>query len=107
VLWAHGVATAQRLQADPGESNWLESRCRRCRSEASRHWRQQNAGHVERYNACRRIGPRERQCVDCGSALSGLRSLPRLPSRAQDRAAEGAANVFYGLTGQAHARPVS
>jgi hypothetical protein len=75
--WCCGCLAWLPLEAfrpSPASRSGVESRCRRCRSDASRQWREQNAGHVERYNAARRIGPRERECVDCGSAFTaGLR----------------------------------
>jgi hypothetical protein len=52
----------------------VESWCRRCHAEANREWRANNREWVEAYNEARRIGPRERDCVDCGSAFTaGLR----------------------------------
>jgi hypothetical protein len=62
------------FRLNPMSRSGVESRCRRCRSDASRQWREQNAEHVERYNASRRVGPRERACVDCGARFTaGLR----------------------------------
>ena len=48
--------------------------CREYRSAAVRRWRERNPEAVEEYNAERRIGPRERECVGCGvSFTAGLR----------------------------------
>jgi hypothetical protein len=52
----------------------VESWCRPCHAEANREWRANNREWVERYNESRRIGPRERDCVDCGATfVAGLR----------------------------------
>jgi hypothetical protein len=75
--WCCGCLAWLPLDAfrpNPGSRSGVQSRCRRCRSEASRQWRQQNAEHVARYNAARRIGARERECVECGTSfIAGLR----------------------------------
>jgi hypothetical protein len=53
-----------------GRHSW----CRDCVREATREWRANNRGYIDDYNKARRIGPRERECVDCGSAFTaGLR----------------------------------
>ena len=44
--------------------------CREYRSAASRRWRERNSAAVEQYNAARRVGPRERDCVDCGATFA-------------------------------------
>jgi hypothetical protein len=48
--------------------------CREYRSAAVRRWRERNREAVMEYNAQRRLGPRRRQCVDCGASfLAGSR----------------------------------
>jgi hypothetical protein len=55
-------------------SDGVESWCRPCHAEQNRQWRERNPEYVAAYNASRRLGPRERECVDCGSAFTaGLR----------------------------------
>ena len=44
--------------------------CREYRSAAVRRWRDRNQDAVEEYNAARRIGPRELECVDCGASFT-------------------------------------
>lgn len=46
------------------------SYCRSCRSEIAKEWRERNPEAVAAYNAARRIGPRERECVDCGASFT-------------------------------------
>jgi hypothetical protein len=54
--------------------NGCEAACRGCHARMNKEWRERNPDVVEAYNRSRRIGPRERDCVDCGSAFTaGLR----------------------------------
>jgi hypothetical protein len=51
---------------NPAYRDGVESWCRACHAGATREWRRKNPEYIERYNASRRIGPRESECVDCG-----------------------------------------
>ena len=44
--------------------------CAEYRAAAVRRWRERNPEAVEEYNAQRRAGPRERECVDCGAGFA-------------------------------------
>ena len=44
--------------------------CSEYRAAAVRRWRERNPEAVEDYNAQRRIGPRDRECVDCGASFT-------------------------------------
>jgi hypothetical protein len=45
----------------------LQSWCRECQCKATRDWRSRNPQYEAAYNAKRRLGARERECVDCGA----------------------------------------
>jgi hypothetical protein len=50
---------------------WREAdRCRSCRAEPGRRWRERNPEAVAAYNESRRIGPREGQCDECGESFT-------------------------------------
>jgi hypothetical protein len=46
-----------------GRSCW----CRECAVAATRRWREENADLVKEMNERRRLGERQRDCVDCGA----------------------------------------
>lgn len=55
---------------NPKLSCGLHSYCRRCRDEYRREWRAAHPEAIARYNAERRLGPRERDCVDCNKSFT-------------------------------------
>jgi hypothetical protein len=64
----------------------LDSWCRACHAEACRRWREQNPEHVGASNGARRLGERERECVDCGSSFVYLSTLAvRCPDCRRER----------------------
>lgn len=44
----------------------VDSWCRPCHAQAVATWRANNPEYVAAYNAARRIGPRELECIGCG-----------------------------------------
>jgi hypothetical protein len=48
----------------------LHSWCRPCCDEYRRQWRSAHPEAIARYNAARRLGERERECVDCGESFA-------------------------------------
>jgi len=49
-----------------GRSSW----CRECAVEATRQWRERNQELVQWMNERRRLGERERECVDCSQTFT-------------------------------------
>lgn len=50
--------------------NRLASWCRECTTEATRDWRKRNPELMAWMNEQRRLGERERECVDCGETFT-------------------------------------
>ena len=49
-----------------GRHSW----CRDCAREATRDWRRRNPDLMQWMNERRRLGERERDCVDCGASFA-------------------------------------
>jgi hypothetical protein len=49
-----------------GRHSW----CRDCAREATRDWGARNPELIAEQNAVRRLGERERECVDCGESFT-------------------------------------
>jgi hypothetical protein len=52
---------------NPRKRSGLQSWCKRCQVEATRRWREENR---DKYNERRRLGERQRDCVDCGDTFA-------------------------------------
>jgi DNA-directed RNA polymerase subunit RPC12/RpoP len=61
--WLSLEAFSVNRRYKSGRSSW----CLKCARAATRRWRAKNA---ETYNARRRLGERERECVDCGATFT-------------------------------------
>ncbi len=51
----------------------LGPRCRECRRELNRLWREQNPDAIAAHNEARRIPPTKLTCTECGSEFEGRR----------------------------------
>jgi hypothetical protein len=68
-----------------GRSSWY----RECAVEATRRWREENAELVKQMNERRRLGERQRDCVDCGESFTFKSSVAvRCPSCRRQRKLE-------------------
>lgn len=54
----------ERFAPNPRLRSGLNSWCRECQVGATRRWREANPGYQAAYNERRRLGARERACVD-------------------------------------------
>jgi hypothetical protein len=71
--WCPGCRQYPPLEAFAVPSG-VAGRCRSCRGQYVRQWRERNPEAVAAYNEARRLGPRERKCIECSIVfLAGKR----------------------------------
>ena len=64
----------------------LSSKCRACRAQLVRDWRERNADYVRAYNEARRVGLTEHVCAQCGKSFTGRVDARTCSQRCRDRA---------------------
>jgi hypothetical protein len=65
-----GWLPLEAFPPNPKLRSGFHSYCRACRDEYRREWRAAHPEAIERYNIKRRLGERERECVDCDSPFA-------------------------------------
>jgi hypothetical protein len=63
----------------------VDSRCRECKREDNRLWREAHPERVEAYNASRRTPPTELTCSECGETFYGRRDRLTCSRRCRDK----------------------